>query len=223
MEIKSMISKHAWHSCSEIFAKAKQLPFNTELKNGTLPIEKFKFYMEQDSLYLIDFARVLAFAAGKAENPEHIIALLKFAESAIVCESDLHNYYFETFKVNFKNLKKSKACSAYTDFLLHTAKNAPVVEILAAVLPCFWYYRDLGLYIHENSHKNNPYIKWIETYSSEDFNDATDRMIKLVDDVSADVDPNSSLGKRILLLFKKSAEFEIEFWNDAYKNHIEVL
>jgi len=218
-----VFSKHAWDSCSEIFAKAKELPFNTELKNGTLPLEKFKFYMEQDSLYLIDFARVLAFAAGKSENPEHVIELIKFAEGAIVCERDLHNYYFETFKVNFKNLKKSKSCSAYTDYLLQTAKNASMVEILAAVLPCFWYYRDLGIYIYKNSHKDNPYIKWIETYSSHDFSNATDKMIKLVDNVSAHIDPSSSLGKRILFLFKRSAELEVDFWNDAYKNHKEVL
>lgn len=218
-----MFSKHAWDSCTEIFARAKQLPFNIELQNGTLPPKKFKFYMEQDSLYLVDFARVLAFAAGKAENPEHVMALIKFAEKAIVCEHDLHSYYFELFKTNFNDLKKSTACSAYTDFLLSIAKNGSLPEILAAVLPCFWYYRELGSHIYNNSSKANPYIKWIDTYGSDDFSKATNKMIRLVDDVAAAIDLTSSLGRKMLELFKTAAELEVLFWNDAYQQHKEEV
>src|SRR5262249_35878452 len=43
-------------------------PFITELAAGTLPIDKFRFFLEQDNLYLQDYARCLAMGAAKSRN-----------------------------------------------------------------------------------------------------------------------------------------------------------
>src|SRR5262245_24480618 len=43
-------------------------PFITELATGTLPIEKFRFFLEQDNLYLQDYARCLAMGAAKSRD-----------------------------------------------------------------------------------------------------------------------------------------------------------
>jgi thiaminase/transcriptional activator TenA len=41
-------------------------PFVTELARGVLPLEKFRFFLEQDVLYLPDFARCIAMGAAKS-------------------------------------------------------------------------------------------------------------------------------------------------------------
>lgn len=43
-------------------------PFLKELRQGTLPIEKFRFYLAQDYLYLEGFARTVAVALALAKG-----------------------------------------------------------------------------------------------------------------------------------------------------------
>jgi thiaminase (transcriptional activator TenA) len=206
-----MLCKQAWNLCEDLFVQMKQHPFNAGLKNGTLDSAKFHCYIQQDSLYLIDFARVLASAAAKAEKSSHINKLLGFAKDAIAMEQDMH----KSFNINF-DTKKSTACFVYTNFLLAVAGTGSLIETLAAVLPCFWYYQELGSYMKKDVAKSNPYASWIDLYSSKEIEEITKSFIKLVNELSKDIAPNSYLEKRFLENFRKSAELEIFFWNDAY-------
>ena len=43
-------------------------PFLTEVKRGALPLEKFRYYLTQDYLYLEGFARAVAFALARAPD-----------------------------------------------------------------------------------------------------------------------------------------------------------
>ena len=43
-------------------------PFISELAAGTLPLEKFRFFLEQDNFYLEDYARCLAMGAAKSRT-----------------------------------------------------------------------------------------------------------------------------------------------------------
>ena len=50
-------------------------PFVTGIGDGTLPLAAFRYYMCQDYVFLIDYCRVLALAAAKADDLEAIRAL----------------------------------------------------------------------------------------------------------------------------------------------------
>ena len=43
-------------------------PFITGVGDGTLAVERFKHYVRQDYVYLIDYSRVLALASAKAPD-----------------------------------------------------------------------------------------------------------------------------------------------------------
>ncbi len=45
-------------------------PFVTGVGDGTLPVAKFKYYVLQDYVYLIDYSRVLALASARATDLE---------------------------------------------------------------------------------------------------------------------------------------------------------
>ena len=60
------LSEVALEKCSSIITSINEHPFNQELANGSLSIEKFGYYIEQDTLYLRDFSRSLAVIASKA-------------------------------------------------------------------------------------------------------------------------------------------------------------
>ena len=52
----------------DIYQKILNCDFNKELASGFLTKPAFERYMQQDSLYLVDFAKALAITATKSQN-----------------------------------------------------------------------------------------------------------------------------------------------------------
>jgi thiaminase (transcriptional activator TenA) len=61
-------SEEAWQRAAALREAIHRLPFNTELAAGTLAPERFRWYILQDSIYLGEYARVLALVAAKAPD-----------------------------------------------------------------------------------------------------------------------------------------------------------
>lgn len=51
-------SEQTWIKSLPVYHKILDLPFITELINGTLAKEKFLFYIQQDAIYLGEFGKV---------------------------------------------------------------------------------------------------------------------------------------------------------------------
>src|ERR1700678_4452790 len=54
--------------CDRIWAGLHAHPFLGELARGTLPLDRFRFSIEQDLLFLRAFARCMALDAAKSAN-----------------------------------------------------------------------------------------------------------------------------------------------------------
>ena len=206
-------SKSAWTVIDSIYKSIIDHPFNQELAQGTLAKEKFQFYMKQDSLYLVDFARALAIAASKATTPEDLVILLDFSKGAILAERSLHEFYFDYYGIKL-DVGKAPGCFTYTHFLISTATHSSYKETLAALLPCFWIYREVGMHIHKNAAENNPYQKWIDTYSGDEFQAIVQNAIDLTDRVAEGA--NAEQTKRMQEIFVVSTRLEWMFWDSAY-------
>ena len=207
-------SKNAWKLISPIYKSILIHPFNLELTKGTLSKEKFQFYIQQDSIYLIDFARALAITASRANNPEDLVLLLDFSKGAVIAERELHKFYLDLYKINL-NIEKAPGCFAYTHFLISIATNASYEEALAALLPCFWVYQEVGQYIYKNSIKDNPYQKWIDTYSGEEFQHIVESAIALTNRAAEKA--NKLQLSLMQEAFLTSTRLELAFWDSAYR------
>ena len=207
-------SKTAWKAIEPIYQSIIDHPFNRELGEGTLAREKFQFYMKQDSLYLVEFARALALAASKAQNPDDLVLLLEFSKGAIVAERGLHEFYFEHYGITL-DVARAPGCFSYTNFLIATATHGSYEESLGALLPCFWIYREVGLHIHENAKPDNPYQKWIDTYSAQEFQNIVQSAIDLTDRVAAK--SSKEQVARMQEAFVMSTRLEWMFWDSAYR------
>ena len=58
--------------CDRIWQGLSEHPFITELAAGSLPIDKFRFFLEQDIFYLEWYARCLAMGAAKSRNEQEL-------------------------------------------------------------------------------------------------------------------------------------------------------
>ncbi len=213
----STFSHDAWSNNLEIFEKIMKMPFNKELMDGTLSQSRFKHYMIQDAHYLEGFARALSFASAKGHNADHIVHFAGAAQTAIIVERSLHADFFVKFGVSkeeFEAAEPTPVCEHYVSYLLRVAALEPFEVLLAALLPCFWIYREVGREIHERAADNNPYQAWIDTYAGEEFEKAVDSIISVVDDVARDASPR--VLKAMHHAFTRATQLEWMFWDSAY-------
>jgi thiaminase/transcriptional activator TenA len=211
-------SETVWQANLPLFELTLAMPFNRELADGSLPAEKFRHYMIQDAHYLEGFARSLALVAAKGWNADHVAQFANASEVAILVERQLHADFFRKFGVSqatFEQTERTPACNHYVSFLQSICGQAPFEIGLAALLPCFWIYREVGRAIHAGSGKDNPYAPWIDTYAGEDFGAAVDAVLKTVDEVAQDSAPRSIEGMR--QAYRRSAQLEWMFWDSAYR------
>ena len=202
-----------WQHTASIYQKIIHHPFNLELADGTLDRKRFVFYMEQDAFYLIGFSRALAFIAARSDSSKMIHHFLNFSLSALVAERQLHANFLPP-NSNCDKINPSPACMTYTQFLIATTATAPLEEAIAAVLPCLWIYREVGRNIAAHAKQNNPYKLWIETYSCQEFSEATDVAISILDEVSEKSSKETLI--RMKQAFEYSSLLEWHFWDDAY-------
>ncbi len=209
-------SAEAWNLNRALYDRTVAMPFNVELAAGSLPLPIFRHYIVQDAKYLIGFGQALAVAAGKADHPDHVVQLAGAAREAVVVERALHEDYFGRFGLDgaeVASTPQSPACHHYTSFLLATAFREPLPIIAAAVLPCFWVYREVGHHIHARAAPDNPYRAWIDTYAGEDFAAAVDAMIATTDALAE----TASASQRSAMhgAFTRAMQLEWMFWDSA--------
>lgn len=194
------------------------LPFNRELAGGSLRQDRFQHYLIQDGLYLTDYARALAVLAAKAPTASLIARFAANAVNAVHFEQAMQQTYLAQFGVDVaaaQRAEQSPTCLAYTSFLLAEAQTGSYETLLAALLPCFSIYAEVGLGIAAVAAPDNPFKAWIDTYASDEFL-ATVTAAEVAAEAAADA-ASATVRLRMLELFHRSAEFEWMFWDAAYR------
>jgi thiaminase (transcriptional activator TenA) len=207
-----------WEEMLPVRRQILDLPFLSELAEGTLPGESFRHYIVQDSLYLGEYARVLALAAARAPTPAARLEWSDGAKVAVMVEESLHRSYFAQFGVSEEEAAGSEptpACLGYSSFLGHLAATRSYGELVAGILPCFWVYWEVGCEIRPRARTPNPYSAWIETYATPEFGAATDRARALVDAAAAAATPEGR--EAMARAFRTATRYEWMFWDSAYR------
>lgn len=207
-------SEQAWQEITPIYKNILEMPFIVELTEGTLDIQKFQFYMAQDSAYLEHFGRALALIGARAYHIQDALTFMRFGENAIIVENALHESYFADFGLTARG-QIQPACHHYIHFLKSTAALDTVEVGMAALLPCFWIYKQVGDYIYSaKSQQDNPYQKWIDTYAGEEFGNEVKKAIGICDRIASET--TIDMRQKMTEAFVTAARLEYDFWNAAY-------
>ena len=202
----------AWEAIEPIGDAIDDLPFLRALEDGTLPPATFAHYLAQDAAYLGAYARVLATAASRAPDAEDTAFWSAAASNAITVERLLH----QSRGVNPETVVPSPTCTAYTSYLMATATTAPYPVVVAAVLPCFWIYDDVGrrLIAHIDDLTEHPYADWISTYGDPAFTEATVTARAIADRAAAAASPAER--EHMRAAFATASRYEWMFWDAAW-------
>jgi thiaminase/transcriptional activator TenA len=211
-------STTAWQNNLTLYEKILAMPFNAELAAGTLSLDRFRHYIIQDAHYLEGFARALALASAKADTADQIVQFAAAAQTAIMVERALHSDYFRKFGItpeDFAAAQPTPVCDHYVSYLLRVAALDPFPVVLAALLPCFWIYLEVGKDIHGRAAKPNPYQAWIDTYAGEEFATAVQAVIATTDAVASVASERMRLSMHAA--FTRATQLEWMFWDSAYR------
>ena len=214
----TQFSEAAWQRTARLRQAIDELPFNTELAAGTLSRERFQGYIVQDALYLAQYSRILAIAGARGPDAETLRAFGSCALEAVAVEQALHERYLTEFGVDPARLvdaEPSPDCLGYTSFLLATAYHEPWEVLVAALLPCFWIYWDVGSRVARHAAADNPYRAWIDTYADEGFGEAVRTVIGITDRAAEAT--TAAIRARMMTAFVRSTQYEWLFWDGAYQ------
>ncbi len=207
------LSEKAWNKTADFYQTIISHPFNRGLMNGTLDHKIFRFYIEQDQLFLKAFARSLALIAARSENPDHIAQFLKFAGNTIAAEQTIIARYIGKEVKDRSTI--SLACLSLNSYLLQASSLEPVEVAVASVLPCFWLYLKVGQEVYKQANSNSPYFEWIKNYASEQFALDVETVITIFDELAENA--SQPVRDKMLEAFYQSSVLEYHFWNDAYE------
>ncbi|MCW2841362.1 MAG: thiaminase [Aeromicrobium sp.] len=210
------IAQECWGHVDDWFAAICRHPFVAGLTDGTLSEDVFVRYLVDDAHYLDRYARVLAGLAARAPDPEGIALLAGSAAGAIAAERDLHRRFLAPRGLDPDRdvvPEASPTCVAYTGFLEQGA-TAPFDVALAAVLPCFRVYAEVGRHVTaRRALGTHPYGAWIDTYAAPEFDAAVRRAEAYLDGVAVNRDD-------VVAAYRRSTRFEWMFWDAAWRGEI---
>jgi len=211
-------SAELWQSIMPIYAAILEHPFVRGLTDGSLPREAFRFYAVQDALYLRDFARALSIAAARSPQDDWIIMFNEHAAGALKVERALHESFFAEWDLTPEAVATTPMAptnQAYTSYLLATAYSAPFHEAVAALLPCYWIYWEVGKALERSGSADQLYARWIGTYASEEFGALVRLVIACLNEMAA----RHGASERAAMArhFVTTSRYEWMFWDMGYR------
>ncbi|MBI2686228.1 MAG: TenA family protein [Acidobacteria bacterium] len=196
-------SDELWVAIAPIYAKTLQHPFLAGLTDGALPRSRFEFFLRQDAAYLDAFAEALRALAAKAPKREWAETLRRHANEAIASEKKL------------PPAPMAPSNYAYTNHFRAAVANGTFAEGLAALLPCYWIYQEVGRELVRKGSKNPDYQKWIDNYAGEEYAKSVRQVLAMYNAEAPKL--TASQRARCRELFVLSARYEYMFWDMAWR------
>lgn len=195
-------------------------PFVTGIGDGTLDMEKFRYFMLQDYLYLFDYARVFALGVVKARDPELMRVFAANVDAILGGEMKIHRAYMKRLDITEEqvfSVKPALANLSYTNYMLSVAHVGTPMEIVASILACSWSYAEIGqaLSAIPGAAEHPFYGEWIRGYASEEYTATNQALIELMDTLAADA--TEAQLAYLTDVFVNCSRYELGFWDMAWE------
>ncbi len=205
----------------EIWNSYNEHPFVKGIEDGTLDKEKFRYYIIQDYLYLIDYAKAFAIGIAKAKSVETAQLFSGYISLLTGSEMNIHHGYMGKFGVSQEELDNTPRALdnlSYTSYMLRVAYEEGEAEILAAILSCAYSYE----LIAKNMVKNTPncvnhefYGEWITGYASDDYAKENIVLLETLNKMTENYTEEQL--KHLTDIFVACSRYEYLFWDFSWK------
>ncbi len=200
-------SEDWWAGVADVRDRIHASPFVRGIVDGTLDRAAYRRYLAQDALYLASYADLLDRASALSPSPAEAAF---WAASARECrEEELRLHRDE---LGGARARPAPVTSAYVGHL-RAAASAGHAVLVAALLPCFELYADIGA-ANADAPVGHPFHEWLATYSSESFLRNTERAADHARAARAGADEPTRLAAWDA--YRASSELEDAFFREAW-------
>ncbi len=205
-------------SCGQRWDGLIDNPFVARMADGTLPLENFRFYIEQNLHYLPQYARMLGFALANAQNNLYLERFQRAIKQIVEVEVPANQRLLaDVIKLGASSLggeTPGAPCIDYGNFLVATAATGNSNDVIVAMLPCAWSYGDLGSRYSETT-AHDVYQDWVAVWSGADYQRYIGRLVEEANSLIGQ--PTQAEMQRYEHLFATSVRMEHAFWIAAHK------
>ncbi len=211
-------STRLWSEIEPTFAAILHHPFLTGLTDGSLDSAVFAQYVAQDAHYLRDYARALAVVAAKAPTLADTAMFARHAADVFEVELALHAVLLPELGLDPGTVDAAPptpVTQAYTSYLLATSYRGSFADGLAAILPCYWIYAEVGAQLRACGSADHRYQRWIDSYGAEEFAATVEQVLTVADRTGASLNQaDEAVARRH---FATTARYEWMFFDAAYR------
>lgn len=200
----------------EPWRKHTEHDFVRQLAAGILDVERFKYYLVQDYIFLKHFSRANALSAYKANKLDDIKRSTEQV-GHLMKEMEMHVQYCSEFGLSRRDIELSEeapACTAYTRYVLDIGQKEDWFGLQVALLPCMIGYGVIARRLYddpETKRDGNRYWSWIEQYVGEDYEQAVTIGRDLVEENA--VRQSASRIDELAEIFIHATKMEMGFWS----------
>lgn len=213
-------SERLHEAARPVWEKCLNHPFVKGIGDGTLPAEKFQYFMLQDYLYLFDYAKVFALGVVKSRDPELMRTFAENVDEILGGEMNIHRAYMKRLGITEEQVFEVKPALdnlSYTNYMLAAANAGGPQEIVASILACSWSYAEIGQSLAEipGAAEHPFYGEWIKSYASKEYAAVNDALIKLMDDLTEDASEDQLC--YLTEIFVNCSRYELGFWDMSWE------
>ena len=217
------VSEVLHQAAAPVWERCLNHPFVTGLGDGSLPVEKFRYFMLQDYLYLFDYARVFALGVVKARDPELMRSFAASVESILNGEMKIHRAYMQRLGITEAQVFAVQPALdnlSYTHYMLSVANAGTPVEIVASILACSWSYAEIGQALAKlpGALEHPFYGEWVQSYAGEEYAAMNQGLIDLMNKLAENVSDEQL--EHLKEIFVNCSRYELGFWDMAWEMRV---
>ena len=178
----------------DLWEEAAEKPFVIAMADGTLDPARFRFYMLQDYLYLLDYIKILKSIRKYTQDPS-----------------------LQVFLDQIRTAVRSDVITAYVTYMRRQLTESGLMAGLTALLQCSWVYAYIGEKVSDrygDQLRHSPYRSWFDAYTCPEYIEANQLWIDVLDREAAGISPDEC--DRLCRIFRQCAVFEGQFWDALY-------
>jgi len=204
---------------ADVWADLLDNPFVAAMADGSLPLENFRYYIEQNLIYLPSYARVLGYGVARCTTDDDLERFAGKVRQIVDVEMPKNRQLRDQIIAHGAedrggSREASPACLAYTSYLLATAASGDVLDIMAVTLPCAWSYHAIAAQ-YPNPTPHPVYSEWLAFFTSDNYRAYLDDLLAKLDRLADDI-PHEDLD-RLERHFRAGARLERGFWDMGHR------
>lgn len=211
---------YLYEETKDIWQDLYNHPFIEGLISGDLEISKFKYYLEEDYIYLWDHVKIFAIGITKTNNKEIIRKFSYLLNNCMENEMAIHRGVMKDFGIDVEKIEKRPANLtnlSYSNYRIAQSMIGGYEEFLMVLMAC-----DLG-YVNIFRHidrvnpdaKNHPvYGKFITGYLDPTYLAYVDGTVDEINKIGRDMADGRR--RHLIGIFKNCLVYELKFWDMVY-------